>query len=99
MSHHILKWYTRSVPTSRPRYQITETPDVARALDAAARRWPGEPRSKLLLRLLHAGEKELAKQDGDLAQRRRQAIELTGDKYAEAFSDTYLDELRQDWPA
>ena len=87
------------MPTSRPRYQITETPEVARALDAAAKRWPGEPRSKLLLRLVHAGEKDLAKAEDDLVQRRRKAIELTGDKYAEAFPGNYLKELRQDWPA
>jgi len=36
------------MPTARPRHQVTETPDVARALDLAAKRWPGEPRSKLL---------------------------------------------------
>ncbi|AHM07719.1 hypothetical protein BCGT_1799 [Mycobacterium tuberculosis variant bovis BCG str. ATCC 35743] len=38
--------------TTRPRYQITETPEVAQALDRAAQRWPGEPRSKLLRRLI-----------------------------------------------
>lgn len=86
------------MPTSRPRYQITETPDVARALDAAAKRWPGESRSKLLLRLVHAGEQELAKAEDERALRRRRAIELTSDKYAEAFSDDYLSKLGQDWP-
>lgn len=40
------------VSTTRPRYQITETPEVAQALDRAAQRWPGEPRSKLLRRLI-----------------------------------------------
>ncbi len=43
------------MPTARPRHQVTDTPEVARALDLAARRWPGEPRSKLLLRLVGAG--------------------------------------------
>ncbi|QOM88801.1 hypothetical protein FPJ96_10920 [Mycobacterium tuberculosis] len=42
----------RSMSTTRPRYQITETPEVAQALDRAAQRWPGEPRSKLLRRLI-----------------------------------------------
>ena len=97
--HRCARWYTSEVPTSRPRYQITETPEVARALDAATKRWPGEPRSKLLLRLVHAGGEVLAKAEDGRAARRRKAIELTSDKYAEAFSDSYLVELRQDWPA
>ena len=87
------------MPTSRPRYQVTETPEVARALDAAAKRWPGEPRSRLLLRLVHAGEKVFAEAEDDRVRRRRTAIELTSEKYAEAFPDDYLGELRQDWPA
>ncbi|WP_145985226.1 hypothetical protein [Mycobacterium leprae] len=49
------KWYTYLVPTTRPRYQVTETPQVAHALDQAAKRWPGEPRSKLLRRLIEVG--------------------------------------------
>ncbi len=36
------------MPTVRPRYQVTETEDVADALDAAAVRWPGVPRSRLV---------------------------------------------------
>jgi hypothetical protein len=86
------------VPTSRPRYRITETPDVARALDTAAQRWPGVPRSKLLLRLVHAGEQALAKAQADIEQRRRKAIVLTRGKYAEAFLENPLSELRRDWP-
>lgn len=44
-----------AVPTIRPRFQVTETPEVARALDRAAQRWPGESRSKLLIRPLEPG--------------------------------------------
>lgn len=40
------------VPTTKPRYPITETDDVAAVLDAAARRWPGEPRQRLIVRVL-----------------------------------------------
>lgn len=47
------------MPTVRPRHQITETPEVARAIGVAAQRWPGEPRSRLLLRLIEAGRAAL----------------------------------------
>lgn len=86
------------MPTARPRYQITETPAVARAIDKAAKRWPHEPRSKLLLRLVDAGGAALEQID-DLATRQRQAaVEASSGKYADAFAGDYLTELRRDWP-
>ncbi|MDQ3629833.1 MAG: hypothetical protein M3417_00860 [Actinomycetota bacterium] len=86
------------MPTARRRHQITETPAVARAIDLAARRWPGEPRSRLLLRLVDAGSATL-EQGKDLAARRRQeAVEASSGKYADAFGAEYLEELRHDWP-
>jgi hypothetical protein len=62
------------VPTVRPRHQITETPAVARALDAAARRWPDEPRSKLLLRLVSTGGAVLEEEESKGRRSRREAI-------------------------
>ena len=86
------------MPTTRPRHQITETPEVGRALDRAAQRWPHEPRSKLLVRLVHAGSAALEQEDSDLTRRRRDAITDTSGKYGDVFSGTYLADLRQDWP-
>jgi hypothetical protein len=40
------------MPTTRPRYPVTETDDIARILDEAARRWPDTPRSRLIHRVL-----------------------------------------------
>ncbi|MDQ2881150.1 MAG: hypothetical protein M3Y48_07870 [Actinomycetota bacterium] len=85
-------------PTARPRHQITETPDVAHALDLAARRWPSEPRSKLLLRLVDAGRIALEQGQNETIRNRQDAIDASSGKYADAFSDDYLAELRQDWP-
>jgi hypothetical protein len=85
------------VPTARPRYQITETDDIARALEVAARRWPGESRGRLLLRLVELGSGALAhEQDTELAERRA-AIEETSGKYTGMFTES-LSELREDWP-
>lgn len=86
------------VPTTRPRHQVTETPDVARALDLAARRWPDEPRSRLLLRLIQAGSDALDERRTEETRRRIASIETTSGKYADVFSDNYLAELREDWP-
>ena len=91
-------WYTSVMPTTRPRYQVTETPDVARALDLAARRWPNESRSKLLLRLVKAGSDALEEGLTQETRRRLAAIDATCGKYGEEFSGNYLEDLRRDWP-
>ena len=86
------------MPTTRPRYQITETPDVAYALDLAARQWPTEPRSKLLLRLIQTGSAVLEQERSETTRDRLAAIEATSGKYGDVFTDDYLVELRRDWP-
>jgi len=87
------------MPTTRPRYQVTETDSVAHALDLAARRWPGEPRSKLLLRLVDVGAAALDDEDVLAENRYRDAILASSGQYADAFGPDYLTELRRDWPA
>jgi hypothetical protein len=96
--HYFTQWYTCVVPTVKPRYQITETTAVGRALEVAARRWPGEPRSKLLVRLVQAGGDALEREDSEAARLRRDAIRVTSGKYDAVFGPCYLDELRQEWP-
>lgn len=86
------------MPTTRPRHQITETSAVAHALDVAARRWPREPRSKLLLRLIDAGERSLADAQSEAVRAREEAIAASSGKYADVFGDDYLTGLRRDWP-
>jgi hypothetical protein len=97
--HFATRWYTCVVPTTRPRYQVTETPTVARALDRAAKRWPGEPRSKLLLRLVEAGGDMLEDDESADKHDHRSAVLASAGRYAEAFGPDYLAELRADWPA
>lgn len=88
-----------AVPTTRPRYQVTETPEVARALDRAAKRWPGEPRSKLLVRLVEAGADLLENDEHAESLAHRAAVLASAGRYAEAFGTDYLTDLRADWPA
>jgi hypothetical protein len=49
------------MPTTRPRYTITDTGDMAAMLDVAQRRWPDvEERKELLVRLAAAGRDAIA---------------------------------------
>lgn len=49
------------VPTTKPRYTVTDTGHLAELLDAAARRWPDVvDRKQLLLRLAEEGHHALA---------------------------------------
>ncbi len=87
------------MPTTRPRHFVTETDDLAIALDAAARRWPSLSRPQLLVRLaldahavaLHAQEERRRRR---LAAVRQYSGILTG-----AYGPDYLRTLREEWPA
>jgi hypothetical protein len=87
------------MPTTRPRYQVTETAAVARALDRAAQRWPGESRAKLLVRLVEAGGENLESAEQTAGLNHQAAVLASSGRYAEAFGPDYLNELRGDWPA
>jgi len=50
------------VPTTRPRYTLTDTGAVEEMLDIAQRRWPGVERKELLLRLTQAGSDAVARE-------------------------------------
>lgn len=93
------RWHTGAMPTSHPRYQVTETPAVARAIDRAAQRWPGEPRGKLLLRLVDVGGQALEQEHLSGAAAHRAAVTASSGAYTEAFEIDYLSRLREDWPA
>ncbi|MBX3087738.1 MAG: hypothetical protein KF742_04580 [Cryobacterium sp.] len=85
------------MPTSRRRYQVTETEAVARAIDEAAKRWPGEPRSRLIVRAIVAGGTAL---EGDAASEDRlERLKRLKGAYRGAYGPGYLAELRGEWPA
>lgn len=70
------------MPTTRPRYTLTDAGDLADMLDVAARRWPEEPsRKDLLMRLATTGRDAVAQElvDEDQVNRReRQREALAG---------------------
>ena len=52
------------MPTTKPRYTLTDTGHLAELLDAAARRWPEvADRKQLLLRLAEQGHEALVDTD------------------------------------
>ncbi|TXK18520.1 hypothetical protein [Homoserinibacter sp. GY 40078] len=87
------------MPTQRPRYQITETDEVAHALEAAERRWPGEPRSRLIVRLVTWNGDEVAEVNDADAERRRDAVRLLAGSFRGLFPEGHRQGLRDEWPA
>jgi hypothetical protein len=92
--------YTCAMPTTRPRHIITETDEIARALDEAAKRWPEDSgnRARLLARLVREGYQVVIRQRERDAQDRRDAVARTSGALTGVYGPGYLDELRQDWP-
>lgn len=88
------------MPTTRPRHLITETEQVARALDDAAKRWPAESgnRAKLLLHLLEEGHRAVIGHQESSLRERREAVARTSGALTGFYGGGYLSELRQDWP-
>ncbi|HEY5230111.1 MAG TPA: hypothetical protein VIJ11_04335 [Galbitalea sp.] len=87
------------MPTVRRRYQVTETPEVERAIDVAAERWPDQERSRLLLRVIQAGAVAVESGPTSVTESRRRAIRRAASgEWADAFGPDYLAKLREDWP-
>jgi hypothetical protein len=88
------------MPTMRPRLTITETDEIAAALDAAAARWPDvDSRRELLLRLVEQGREVIERDHEQATERRRDAVRRTSGALTGAYEPAYLERLRDDWPA
>jgi uncharacterized iron-regulated membrane protein len=77
---------------------VTETDELAAALDEAARRWPILSRSQLLARLALEGHYAAQQAHDDRRQRRLAAIRRNSGMLTGAYGADYLHALRQDWP-
>jgi len=88
------------MPTSRPRYTVTETDALKRALDEVARAHPelAADRNALFRRLV---EQASVAYDAERQVRRERRLE--GLRRLEAldlhYPEGYLDDLRREWPA
>jgi hypothetical protein len=95
------KCNTEGMPTTRHRYSITETDELARTLDAAARVWPEhrDDRGELLRLVLHWGAERVDKVAADRHEQRRRAIrEMTG-SMPDVWPPGAAQQLKEEWPA
>jgi hypothetical protein len=82
------------VPTTKPRYTVTDTGQLSDQLDDAQRRWPGiRDRKELLLRLAAAGSAALEREERE----RRTAVQATAGALTGLYRPDELERLREDW--
>lgn len=79
---------------------LTETEDVARALDDAAVRWPhAKTRGQLLHLLLAEGHAQVVEANVEARDARIKAIAECAGALTGAYGANYLGQLREEWPA
>lgn len=84
------------MPTTKPRYTLTDTGELSEQLDEAQRHWPEvRDRKQLLLRLAAAGREAIERE----ARERPTAIEETAGALTGVYRPDELERLREDWPA
>lgn len=77
---------------------MTETDELAAAIDDAARRWPDLSRAQLIVRLALEGQRA-AQEAGDGRRRRRlNALRKHSGILTGAYGADYLNRLRDEWP-
>ncbi|MDA8400478.1 MAG: hypothetical protein M0008_10635 [Actinomycetota bacterium] len=88
------------MPTSRPLHIVTETEEIARALDDAALRWPSDSgnRARLLRHLVQEGHGSMVEGRQGAERAHRQAVMRTSGAFTGLYGEVYLDVLREDWP-
>jgi hypothetical protein len=78
---------------------VTETDELAAALDAAAGRYPGLSRAHLLARLALEGHEAAQHAHDQRRQQRLDALRAHSGSLTGTYGHHYLDTLRQEWPA
>ena len=83
------------MPTTKPRYTVTDTGELSHQLDRAQQRWPEvRDRKTLLLKLAAAGEEAIEQEREDRAR----AVEETAGALSGVYEPGELGRLRDDWP-
>ena len=82
------------MPTSRARHVITETPDIAAAIDRAQSQFPQATRADALRHLVLVGAEAI----GTEAIGRSELAERHGGQFAGVFPRGARQELLEEWP-
>ncbi len=88
------------MPTTRHRFSITETDDLARTLDAAARVWPEHRgnRGELLRLVLRWGAERVDEVAADRREQRRRAIRESAGIMSGVYPPEAAQMLKEEWP-
>lgn len=78
---------------------MTETDDLAQALDAAAPRWPELSRAQVLVQLALEGHRAAQQEHDERRRLRLAALRQHSGMMAGAYGPGYLERLREEWPA
>jgi hypothetical protein len=78
---------------------VTETDDLAAALDEAALRWPELSRAQLLVRLALEGHRAAGAARDERRRHRLAALHRHSGAMTGVYAPDELAELREDWPA
>ena len=86
------------MPTTRPRYLVTETDDLAAALDEAAQVWPDLSRAPLVVRLSLEGHRAGLAERSRRREHRLAALRAHSGVLTGTYGSGYVEDLRADWP-
>lgn len=89
------------MPTTRPRHFVTETDELAEALQAAAKRWPelSHSKSKLIARLALDGHRAHQQSSVKETERRLEVIARAGTLLSGMNARAELERMRTaEWP-
>ena len=86
------------MPTTRPRHQVTETDELAAALDQAASRWPALSRGQLITRLALEGHRAAVVRQRQHRGARLEALRRHSGALTGVYPPGHLEALREDWP-
>ena len=84
------------MPTTRPRHQITETDEIAEAIDAGLREWPDLSRSDVIRELIVKGADALNLSAAERVLAFELALKQLEDLDVQ-YPPNYLEEVRRGW--
>jgi hypothetical protein len=98
--HLKARCYPCLMPTTRHRFSVTETDELASTLDAAAHIWPEyrEDRGELLRLVLRWGAERIEQVSQERLTARRNALHALAGSMTGVYPENARQELRDEWP-